>query len=585
LGTVSAGLGVLIVNNRMLAAGVTLLAVSAGAGDAFAQVAYDPATGFLTPAQTLGQPPLGTTSTFPLFPSTGLGFAGAPATYTGAVGPAIAPVAPTSPAQAPLPNPLLPPLQPGATPVQANDDRAPALIIQPGAGLAQGFDDNPRQTPNRLADTVTNLNASLLGSIDTPHLQGVLSSTAQYLKYARATDQDALTVNGTAYGLATLLPEHLYLDGRAAMFQVSPTGGIGFTNPLLVSPVQQTSLITTSVSPILRESFGENVEADLRYNHGSITPNSAFFQGGSTGPTATTTLAAAQANRGDLTVALGHGDGVLSSRARLTADDVSSQSVAASTRFRGIDDFQYRINSQIALIARLGYENLRYPTAGLAFTGPVAEAGTRLDLAPGSSLIARYGRDHASWGFNGAVSQTLTPRTVLLASYQHGISSEQEQILSNLTTSRLDPYGTIINTDTGLPQALADPELDFSQSGVFRTQQANIALLHEFETDSLRLFAFYDKETSLLASVAGDTARGAAISWFRSMTPRLTGGVTVGYAAHTGDKTISTGISLLYNLKDGVDATLNYQFENVFASTPGASSLRNTLFVGVQASF
>ncbi len=568
----------------MLAAGATLLAISASAGGAFAQIVYDPGLGFLTPTQTLGQPPLATSSTFPLFPSTGLGFVGGPATYTGAAIPATAAPPPASLAQVPGPNLLLPPLQVGATPLQAGDDRAPAVLIVPGAGLAQGFDDNPRQTPSRLADTVTNVGATLIGSVDTPNFQGLLSSSAQYLKYARATDQDALNLNGTGYGLATLVPEHLYLDGRVAMFQVSPTGGIGFTNPLLVSPVQQTSLLTTSVSPILRESLSDNVEADLRYNYSTITPGSPFLQGGAV-PAATTTIAAAEQNRGDLTVAFGRGDGVLSSRAELLADDISSQSVAASTRVRGIDDFQYRINSEIALITRLGYENLRYPVAGLAFTGPVAEAGTRLDLTPGSSIIVRYGRDHGSWGPTAAISQTLTPRTVLLASYQHGISSEQEQILGNLNTSRLDPYGTVINADTGLPQALADPELNFDQTGVFRTEHANIGLMHEFETDSLRLFAFYDKETSLMASVASDTARGAAISWFRSMTPRLTGGMTVGYATHTGSKTISTNMSLVYSLKENVNATMTYQFEDELSNSSSASFLRNTLFAGIQASF
>ncbi len=583
--TVFARLGVLAVSSRTLAAGVALLALSARLCGASAQVVYDPAVGFLTPTQTLGQPPLATTNTLPLFPSTGLGFAGAPATYTGAIGAAVVPPAPALAAQTLQPNPLLPPIQNGATPIQAGDDRAPALLIQPSVGVAQGFDDNPRQTPNRLADTVTDLNASVIGSVDTPHLQGLVSSTAQYFKYARATDQDALTIDGTGYGLATLVPEHLYLDGRAAMFQVSPTGGVGFTNPALLSPIQQTSLTTTSVSPILRESLGDNVEADLRYNHSSIAPSSGILQTGSAAPATTTTITAAEANQGNLTVAFGRGDGILSSRAALTADDISSQSLAASTRMRGIDDFQYRINSEIALTTRLGYENLRFPTAGLAFNGPVAEAGTRLDLAPGSSIIARYGRDDGTWGFNAAISQALTPRTVLLASYQHNIASEQEQILSNLNTSQIDPYGTVINAETGLPQAMADPELNFSQTGVFRTQQVNIALLHELDTDSLRLFAFYDKETSLVTSVASDIARGAAVSWFRSMTPRLTGAMTVGYASHTGDQTLSTSVALVYNLKDNVNTTLNYQFQNQLATTPGASFLRSTLFLGIQASF
>ena len=66
--------------------------------------------------------------------------------------------------------------------------------------------------------------------------------------------------------------------------------------------------------------------------------------------------------------------------------------------------------------------------------------------------------------------------------------------------------------------------LGIPKTASFETQQARIALQHEFETDSVRLFAFYEKRASLTLGTASDQARGAEIAWFRSMTPALTGG-------------------------------------------------------------
>jgi uncharacterized protein (PEP-CTERM system associated) len=573
---------------RCTLVGGTVLAAAAGwPGCGAAQVLFDPSVGYLTPQVNQPQPVLGTTEAFPLFPTTGLGFAGAPATYVGAgFGGGAGGIAQVAPATAPTrltnQNPLLPPIVPGADPIQAGNNLAPLLIAQPSLGIATGFDDNPRQTHATFADSINQLTPGMIASVDSPHVQGVLSSSLYYLKYARATDQDTVSADGTGYALATLSPDHLYIDGRGSLFQVSPLGNGGFANPQLNGFTQSQSLLTTSITPIWRESFGDLIETDLRYNHSSISPLSGLSQSTTTG-----TLVAADTNQGTLTVALGNGGGVLASRLVVTAADVSSQSDAASSLTRGVVEAQYRINPEVALTAQGGYENLRYSNAQLAFPGPVAVLGTRLDLTPGSAISFGYGRDNGTWGFNGAARQTITPRTVLLLSYQQGINSQQQDILANLNASRLDPYGTIVNAETSLPLALANPELAYNQSGsVYRIEQARAALEHEFETDSLRLFAFFERDTSLVAGVTGDISRGAEITWFRAMTPKLTGGVGVGYASHTGGRVLTTNISLTSNLRTGLDAVLTYQFEDnisTVASTP--SFTRNVLLAGLRITF
>jgi uncharacterized protein (PEP-CTERM system associated) len=578
---------------RGLAEAGVLFAALLWSGHAAGQAIYEPAGGQTAQGPAQPVPPLGTTDSFPPFATTGLGFAGAPATYTGAGVPGtgfggrtgILPVAPAAPPTRLLGgNPLLPPITPGATAIQAGDDRAPWLLLKPGLGVSVGFDDNPRQVANRQADAVTLLSPNMIVSVDSPRVQGLLTSSFDFRKYVRATDQDQLSANGAGYAFATIAPEHLYLDGRGSIFQVSPVGGAGFANPTLGTLIQPQTVLTTSVTPIYRQSFGDLVETDLRYNHSSLSPLGSLSQSGT--PGATNTLAATENNQGTLTAALGRGGGVLASRVSLSATDIASQSDAASTQVRGVGELSYRITRGIAVISRGGYENLRYPVAGLAFTGPVLGIGARFDPTAGSVISVNYGRESGVWAPNAGFNITITPRTTLLGSYTHAINSRQEQILGNLNASRLDVYGTIVDAETALPLALANPEFGYSQDGVFRMQQARFALQHEFETDSVRLFAFYEKRTSLTLGTASDQARGAEIAWFRSMTPRLTGGVNLGYASHTSDRTVSLGASLTYSVRPGVDAVLNYQLQDLMSSAiQNPSYIRNILLAGVRASF
>lgn len=582
---------------RRLALAVTVLVALNWSNRAAAQLVFDPSTGFV--AQSLYQPPpapvlgttpaLGTTAAFPPFiMGNALGFVGAPASYVGlGGGPGTIgrgnPAAALAPTRLTNENPLLPPIVPGAVPIQAGDNRAPAYIVSPSVEVLTGFDDNPRETHNREADSVSQLSPGLIVSADSPHLQGVLTSSFSYLKYARATDQDMITATGGGYGLATISPGHLYVDGRASIFQVSPTGNIGFANPTLGAAVAPETLLTTSVTPVWRESFGDLVATDLRYNHSTVSPVGALSS------TSSGALAAAEQNLGTLTVAFGQGGGTLSSRLVLSAGNIDSQSLASSTQTRGVAEVQYRFSPEIALITRGGYENLRFPDAGLAFVGPIATLGTRLDLTPTSAINVRYGRENGLWGFNGSASQALTPRTVLLLSYQRSLGSEQQQIISNLNASAMDPYGNVVNGETSLPLALVNPELALDQTGVFRIEQATAAVEHEFETDSLRVYGFYLKQAALSAGTFSTVSRGAEISWFRTMTPTLRGAVTVGYASQTGNRVASVGLSLALNLRENVDALLTYQFTNSMSggasATAGPSFIRNFLLAGIRASF
>lgn len=543
----------------------------------------------------------GSTALPPPFFSTFLGYAGAPATYSGTVfllperqltpnapppGEAIPVEGLLPPSAYPVPsNALLAPLVPGAVPIQAGDPRAPEIIIRPSIGINQGFTDNPRSTPGMLADSISEFTPGLLVSADTPHLQGELIYGLDYLKYAHASDQDELTQNAIGYALGTIVPGSLYVDGRALISQLSTAGGSGFvTTPTALPAADRSQAMITSLTPIVRQSFGDFLDTELRYSFGMANFGSPSLTG--TVPAPSSSLADIQVNHVALSAAIGRGYGMAASRLTLDATDVSSNSVAKSDEIRVFDDFEYRLTNRFALLARIGYETLQYDIARLRFDGPIAKVGARAELAPDSVATLLYGRQDGIWSFEGRFRQQLTPSTAILGSYLRSVSSTQQELLNNLDSSRLDAFGTIVNNDTDLP-GMADPGFAYGLSDIYRYQLFRLGLNSDIGRNSFRVFGLLDHEASLTNLTVNDTSRGILLEWFRSITPRLTGAVSFGYATHVVDtgRTVTADLNLTYQISDSVTAFGRYEFVRQQSDLAGTGYQRDLVEFGLKAAY
>ncbi len=523
----------------------------------------------------------GSTVVPPPFPSSRFGFAGAPATYRGATPP---------PTQLPplSTNILLPPIASGATPVQAAEVRAPAFLIQPTVGIVEELRDNALNAhTGAKAALVTRPAAGLSISADTVHLQALMNTSLDYEKFTPTVVPDRLNVNMTAYGLGTVVPEVFFVDGRAAISQLSTSGGVGFSNPALIPRSQQTQVFTTSVTPILRERFGELVEADLRANLGLVNSGNSVLIGNSGGPAPTTSLGNVQQERSTLTVAVGRGYGVAGARFTLDAANIESQSVAQSTQIRSFGDVQYRFTPVFAAVGRVGFEDLRYPRGRLAFNEPIFQIGGQMTTAIGGAVL-RFGRQDGFYGFDGALRFQITPALAVLASHQHSLGSSTESVLTNLNNSSLDPYGTMVDSTTALPLGLANPEFA-ATTDLFRNQQSRVALeLDAGRTDSFRLFAFLDHRVSLAGLSSSDTAKGASFSWFRSLTPDLTSTVALGYATRVaggGTKTATVDLALNYTMTDTLSGAVHYELTDSESHISASSFLTNVFVISLRKSF
>ena len=501
--------------------------------------------------------------------------------------------APPATLQTPVSTTRLGPLRPGALPVQAYDPRAPAILIQPSATVRAGYTDNPRDTPTGMSDALAWLSGRTAISVDTVRLQGQLNGGLDYLKYARATEQDRLNANLLGYGLGTVVQDHIFIDGRAAITQTSRTGGLGFAEPGLIRNSDQTQLITASVTPIARQSFGGYVDSELRYNHSVSLFQQGSLLGNSNAPSSSN-LNDASSNGVTATLATGRLFTYYGSRLTLNARKIDSDSAARSTQYRAFDGVDYQFNQKFGGLARLGYENLDYPLQpGASFEGLIWSLGGRYTPFPGSYLIVNYGRQEGLLGFSGALRYEITPLTVALASYSRNRGSQQEQIFNNLNSSGADASGNVVNQATGLPSALVNPQLALSTNAVFEFDTARAGLQTRLDRNTFGLFAFYEKQSPLgepaagVAAAGGDTGTGVNFNWSRSLTPDLTSHAAIGYATATfgNQKTLTASLSMTYILGEKLTAILNYRFINVDSSAAGNSYQRNQVDIGLTRSF
>src|SRR5207245_235386 len=100
----------------------------------------------------------------PLQPQYGLGL---PVPGLGGAAPLLEPGPGFLPAQAPPAITAVPAPEPGAIPIQANDLRAPPILIRSNIGLAAAYTDNPGNTPQTFSDLILHPSGGISASFDT----------------------------------------------------------------------------------------------------------------------------------------------------------------------------------------------------------------------------------------------------------------------------------------------------------------------------------------------------------------------------------------------------------------------------------
>jgi hypothetical protein len=515
-----------------------------------------------------------------------------PMTPPNALPSGFAPAAPQGPAD----SLALPAPGAGITTLQQYDPNAPAILIQPTLGVGATLYDNVNFThSDRTAAAEASVYPGISMSADTPRLQGVMSAQVSANAYTPTSNLDQVFANLFGTGTATVIPDRLFVDAHSAISQASALPGLGFISPSLLPRTQQTQIYANSVSPYLRESLDGLVDSELRYTFGSTN-----FSGNTVAtPTiltpTSTNLSSGILNEGSLIVATGRNFERALSRLTVVASDFNSNSTSQNTQFSSYNDLQYRITPDIAALARVGYENLRYPFAPMAtFAGATWLAGGRLGIGPNYGYISlEYGRQQGVYGFTGSAAFQVTPTISVVASLVQGISSPGQYVQNSLASSTLSPNGSIVDQFSGLPTAFYSPGLGLT-NGVYRQHLFNGQITDTIGPNSYSIYGYYDNQQSLTPPITAPTKSvGAFASWHRDIRPDLNGTASVGFSNTSNVvfvnnptpvnsiNTLSANIGVNYilarNLTGSVLYTLAYEPNGATVSSGRGDIVANSL--------
>ena len=534
-------------------------APDAGAGGTAAAPAN--AAGGLQPQPAV---PGGGAEILPLVPGGGFGFPN-PLNPPAAVGNVAPPIAPLAPA-----NPLgLAPLGLGVVPLQANDPNAPAYLIRPFVSLGETLTDNVHSVHSpRDPAAWTNLAPGLSVSADTPRLQGVLTGNLNTALYIPTSNLNQVYGSLYANGFGTIVPDALFINANALVTQSSTQPGFGFQNLSQVTPNQQTQVYSANVSPFLRKSFDGLVDSELRYTFGwtNFGGNTTVTNSPTTTPTG---LASGISNEGTFTAATGQNFSRTLSRLTIDASDFNNNSTSQNSQFSAFNDLEYRITPQIAALARAGYQNIDYPFAPAAtFAGPTwligGAIGTYAIGGYGSSgpgyLALQYGRQQGVYGFTGSAQYNITPTMLFTASLVQGVSGQAQYLQNTLASSSLDPFGSIVDTYTGLPAAFYNPGLGLTNN-VYRQHLLNFGLSETIQRDRYSLYGTVSDQQSLTPPVTAPTkSYGMNLGWYRDIKPDLNGYASLGY--YNSSNVITTTSGNPIGSQNNITASLgvNYSF-------------------------
>lgn len=485
-------------------------------------------------------------------------------------------------------------------------------IILPRLNVVGLVTDNALQVSSpRQSDVASIISPGINVVADTSRLQLRFDYSPILTMYARTSSQNALSHSLNASGLLTLVPELLFVDLRAVAGVQSITGGFGgingfglglpqadslgasIANSAVLNRRNQFQTFSAGISPYLLRQFGDY--GTLRIGTSFQVTTQSNVTGFGTLPLTTTGDNAQSQFTTEQTVRFVTGEFL--GRIQNTVEGTLSQTPISSTTGPGGRRFgsafssrqiitnrtAYAINHAITVFGTLGYENIDY-TGGLTqkVSGLVWDIGTTLTPNPDSSITVSYGRRDGAESVNFFGTYALSPRTSISANYASRLTTQLQNLQSQLDQSVLNTSGVLVNSQTGAPLVIGNNGLAL-QPGLFRFDTFTMSAQTALDRDLFTLGLISTKQSSPNGSpsTASTTARTVTGSWQRELRPDLSLNTVLSYTTQTTGGTSGVGrtfagsIGLNYLMTETLTGRIRYSYFNRQA---GAATAFNPVF-------
>ena len=347
---------------------------------------------------------------------------------------------------------------------------------------------------------------------------------------------------------------------------------------------------TYHVSPYLVNRFGGFASAELRY------ALDLFFTGddarggadNEVSDTTTQTVSFALNSGIDFRRLLWSITALASESDRSDEGDISRRLVTLDT--------EYAIVRSFSLLGSLGYESFEEDELnGEDFQGPTWRAGFRWRPGRRMNLVVTYGRrdDDESPGMR--LTYDIGPRTRLTASYDEGLGTGDERLVSDLSLIGVDPItGELIEQPTGLPFAPNNAPTSIT-GDLTRSKTFQAALTATRGRNSFNLNAIYrkqkDEEEDSLADPDDEEGFVFSGSWSRRLNPRTNFSFRASFentkftSDDREDKDYSISTNIDYNMFRNVNAFASYAYRRRDSTLDSEEFTENRISFGLRRTF
>jgi uncharacterized protein (PEP-CTERM system associated) len=448
--------------------------------------------------------------------------------------------------------------------------------ITPQISIFQSFTSNARLDPpgKEKSDLFTTASPGIDIHRESPMLNLDLSYALDAIGYVREEELSELRNRLQFVSAATIAPELLFLDARAAILQQPSDSRRAGSGSALAGSIDLETVKTYNISPYLLYHFGSLADSEIRY---------LFNQ------TYSDDLADSTAHRIDVGLTSGSRFSRIHTTLQLTGEEISA-SRDISTRVAELSA-EYRLSREVGLLGSVGYERIEDPTLDDEPDGPIGSAGIQLNPGPRSSVTLLYQHRFDSDFFSGDVRYVIGPRTWFDASYSESIETSNSLFADNLEFLTRDEFGNYVDSRTARLFSLDDTGFGLEENA-FRIRAFDVGLHLVRGRNTLDLAAYYERRDTD-ATDEEETAVGGAFNWQRQISPLSRLDFTVRYRHMEFDndsqddtiRMMGAGASLIHSLNENLDAVLAVNYLRQLADQREDEFSEAVVSVGLTKSF
>jgi uncharacterized protein (PEP-CTERM system associated) len=492
------------------------------------------------------------------------------------------------------------PGQPAPEPLEEGLPRE--RVIVPSFGVTERFTDNVLLQPRGRSDEITTLSPGAIVRYHRRLLDLSLDSTLDIARYAENGSLNQLRPFATGTGQARIVPEYLAVDVRTFATVQQTNRQFAIQSDVANGAPGQQTVYGYTLSPFLDHRFGSLANTELRYLYGQTfvsTPN------GATAPTPG--LGVSNSTLNDASTFIETGSSFTRLLSRASADASTTSLPQGDFVHRNVDlGTQYALSRPLSVLSTFGYDDIQAPLLVQPLSSAYFLGGLQLVPGPRTKLRFQIGERYRDLSMIGEATYRLGEQSTARLSYTDRVSSQPTEFLTNLDNVSQDPFGNLVNRQTGLtftPREQAALNLT-NQPFRERLLTATVPVV-----DGRNTYTLIASQTSRqfltlpgigLAPQPSQTARVVTLTFARQVTPFVTATASASYqmssigsvqGSDIDSLRFQTGLDYRYSEATTFQAIFSYLDQSlgaaVAAAVPGQSGTvrEASVLVGVRRRF